>query len=176
MSQGLDNSASVLEDRERKKTRECCRALRCKRLDPRGSLEESNLDEFVNEMSSSFEGGNTTERSTFQECREKFLEENYPDISTGRHLHPPLFLAKQDIHGFFTEGTPNAAQTQIPYEPPDNLAEQEKRRWIDEKKREDLMKKIGKPPDNLSKSAAKKMDKRQRTRNEKRENNSFKTQ
>ena len=72
MSQGLDNSASVLEDRERKKTRECCRALRCKRLDPRGSLEESNLDEFVNEMSSGFEGGNTTERSTFQECREKF--------------------------------------------------------------------------------------------------------
>ena len=134
MSQGLDNSASVLEDRERKKTKECCRALRCKRLEPRGSLEESNLDEFVNEMSSSFEGGNTTERSTFQECREKFLEENYPDISTGRHLPPPLFLANQDIHGFFTES--NSEQTQSHYEPPDNLTEQEKKRWIAEKKRQ----------------------------------------
>ena len=71
MSRGLDNSAS-----ERKKTRECCVALRCRKLEPMGSLEESNLDEFVNEMSSSFEGGNTTERSTFQEIREKFLEEN----------------------------------------------------------------------------------------------------
>ena len=155
MSQGLDNSASVLQDRERKKTRECCRALRCKRLDPRGSLEESNLDEFVNEMSSGFEGGNTTERSTFQECREKFLEENYPDISTGRHLHPPMFLANQEIHGFFISSTPNAGQPQRVYEPPDSLSEEEKKRWIDEKKREDLMKKIGKPPDHLSKSAAK---------------------
>ena len=76
MSQGLDNSSATADKGAKKKTRECCRALRCKRLDPRGSLEESNLDEFVNEMSNVFEGGNTTERSTFQEIREKFLEEN----------------------------------------------------------------------------------------------------
>merc|ERR1712012_109436 len=100
MNRGLDNSSSIKKDEKKKKRRECCVALRCKKLEPRGSLEESNLDEFVNELSCGFEGCNTSGRSTFQGCREKFLEENYPDISTGRHLHPPVFLAKQDVHGF----------------------------------------------------------------------------
>ena len=118
MSQGLDNSSATADKEAKKKTKECCTALRCKRLDPRGSLEESNLAEFVNELSSGFEGGNTTERSTFQECREKFLEENYPDISTGRHLHPPMFLAKQDIHGFFANPDKNKAEAQSLGTPP----------------------------------------------------------
>ena len=105
-------------------------------MDPRGSLEESNLDEFVNEMSSGFEGGNTTERSTFQECREKFLEENYPDISTGRHLHPPLFLAKQDIHGFFANPDTNKAEAKTLGEPPENLTKRELKQWKSGKKKE----------------------------------------
>ena len=83
---------------KRKNKRESCSNcdfLRCKILEPQGSREESNLDQFVAEFSSDFVGGNTTDGSNFRDCREKFLKENYPDISTGSHLHPPFFLAKQ---------------------------------------------------------------------------------
>ena len=88
-----------------------CDFLRCKILEPQGSREESNLDQFVAEFSSDFVGGNTTDGSNFRDCREKFLEENYPDISTGLHLHPPVFLANQEIHGFFLNTTVKPKQS-----------------------------------------------------------------
>ena len=63
----------------RKNNRESCSNcdfLRCKILEPQGSREESNLDQFVAEFSSDFVGGNTTDGSNFRDSREKFLKEN----------------------------------------------------------------------------------------------------
>merc|ERR1712020_16919 len=79
-------------------------------------------------------GGNTTDGSNFRDCREKFLEENYPDISTGAHLHPPVFLADQDIHGFFPNTSTKA--TQSLGKPPENLSKKELKQWKGEKKKE----------------------------------------
>ena len=111
-----------------------CDFLRCKILEPQGSREESNLDQFVDEFSTDFFGGNTTDGSNFRKCREKFLEENYPDISTGLHLHPPVFVANQGIHGFFPNTT--VKQKQGLGKPPDNLNKKELKKWKIEKKKE----------------------------------------
>ena len=108
------SDADVPKTTKRKKKNETCsncEKLRCKILEPHGSREESNLDQFVAEFSSDFAGGNTTDSSNFGDCREKFLEENYPDLSTGAHIHPPVFLANQDIHCFFPNISVKATQS-----------------------------------------------------------------
>ena len=43
MSQGFDNSSATADKGAKSKTRECCEALRCRKLEPRGSLEEIEL-------------------------------------------------------------------------------------------------------------------------------------
>ena len=42
-----------------------CEFLRCKILEPQGSREESNPDQFVVELSTTFDAGNTTDSSYF---------------------------------------------------------------------------------------------------------------
>ena len=43
MSQGFDNSSATADKGAKSKTRECCVALRCRKLESRGSLEEIEL-------------------------------------------------------------------------------------------------------------------------------------
>ena len=67
--------------------------------------------------------------------------------------HPWLFFFNPDTNK--AEAHRNEDEAQSLCEPPGNLTEQEKKKGIGEretKKREALMKRIGEPPENLSKS------------------------
>lgn len=64
--QGKLPDANVLKTKNDKKGN-CsnCEYLWCKILEPQGSREESNLDQFVVELLTTFDGGNTTDSSYF---------------------------------------------------------------------------------------------------------------
>ena len=35
------------------------------------------------------------------QTREKFLEDNYPDVGKGQHVHPEIFISRKDVHDLF---------------------------------------------------------------------------
>jgi hypothetical protein len=80
----------------------CCDKLRSSLLVPTATT-ASNLETLLAELGR-LQPGNTPEEKTFAEVREQFLEDNYPGLEEGMHVHPDIFIAKQAIHGFSEAG------------------------------------------------------------------------
>ena len=75
------------------KTCTCCDKLRSALLVPVPNA-NSNLEALITELC-----GADTE-ITFAEIKDQFLEENYPNIHEGMHIHPDIFVTDQKNHGF----------------------------------------------------------------------------
>ena len=76
----------------------CCSFLRCSQIVPKASAED-NLGCLLYELTEGLAPSNTPDHKDFDEIREIFLNENYPNLETGQHIHPmgPCCLFKIPI-------------------------------------------------------------------------------
>lgn len=63
-----------------------------------------NLDNLLTELCGAISTGNTSDQSNFVKVKDHFILENYPDLETGMHAHPDLFVSKGGSLHFPEEG------------------------------------------------------------------------
>ena len=100
----LPNVAKELRDCVPPKRSPCCSHLRAMKLSPESSAPD-NLDSLCEIFSGQIAGSNGCGDKSFDEAKSCFIKENYPNLRTGVHAHPDIFIQESLDFNESVDGT-----------------------------------------------------------------------